>query len=324
MKGRPLTLAGLGVGIPPRIVTNHELAGTLDTSDEWIQARTGIKSRRILDENLATSDLAISAGREAISQSGFDPETIDLVLVATLTPDRFMPATACRVAHELGCHKAGAMDLNIACSGFLYSIITGAAQLASGNVRRVLCVGGDTLSRITNWQDRRTAVLFGDAAGAAVLTTEGGGELLGWDFGADGAGSASLQIKAGPGCPSPVAIDYKLEMDGQAVFRFATATMARSSERALAMAGLTLQDVDVIVPHQANRRILEMAAKRWKLDLGRFVLNLDRYGNTSAGSVPVALCEAERSGRIAPGNLVLLTGFGGGLSWASVVLRWPN
>ncbi len=321
---RPLTLAGLGAGVPSRVVTNHDLADSLDTSDEWIRARTGIVTRHILEEGKATSDLGIKAGREALAQSKFDPESIDLVLVATLTPDTFMPATACRVAHALGCHRAGALDINIACSGFLYGLITSAAQIGSGNVRRVLCIGGDTLSRVVNWQDRRTAVLFGDAAGAVVVTNEGTGQLLGWDFGSNGAGSAPLQIKAGPGRPSSVATDYKVEMDGQAVFRFATTAMARSSEQALAMAGLTLRDVDVIVPHQANRRILEMAAKRWKLDLGRFVLNLDRYGNTSAGSVPVALWEAHQSGRIQPGALVLLTGFGGGLSWASVVLRWPS
>ena len=320
----PLSLLGLGAGVPSRVVTNHDLAESLDTSDEWIQARTGIVTRHILDEGQALSDLGIAAGREALEQSGFEPETIDLVLLSTLTPDTFMPATACRVAQALGCVKAGALDLNIACSGFLYGLITSAAQITSGNARRVLCVGGDTLSRVVNWQDRRTAVLFGDAAGAAVLSSEGDGQLLGWDFGADGTGASALKVKAGPGCPSDVANDYKVEMDGQAVFRFATAAMAKSSERALAMAGLTLQDVDVIIPHQANRRILEMAAKRWKLDLGRFALNLDRYGNTSAGSVPVALYEAHRAGRIAPGSLVLLTGFGGGLSWASVVLRWPS
>lgn len=324
MKPRPLTLAGLGAGVPSRVVTNHDLAESLDTSDEWIQARTGIVTRHILEEGKATSDLGIKAGREALAQAKFEPESIDLVMVATLTPDTFMPATACRVAHALGCYRAGALDINIACSGFLYGLITSAAQIGSGNVRRVLCIGGDTLSRVVNWQDRRTAVLFGDAAGAAVVTNEGTGQLLGWDFGSNGAGSAPLQIKAGPGCPSTAATDYKVEMDGQAVFRFATTAMARSSERALAMAGLTLRDVDVIIPHQANRRILEMAAKRWKLDLDRFVLNLDRYGNTSAGSVPVALWEAHQSGRIPPGGLVLLTGFGGGLSWASVVLRWPT
>lgn len=320
----PLTFAGLGAGIPARVVSNEELAGSIETSDEWIRARTGIVTRRILEEGKAMSDLGIEAGQGALERSGFDPESIDLVLVATMTPDTFMPATACRVAHALGCHKAGALDINIACSGFLYGVITSAAQIGSGRARRVLCIGGDTVSRITNWQDRRTAVLFGDAAGAAVLTNEGDGQLLGWDYGADGSGYESLCIKAGPGIPSTESRDYKVEMDGQAVFRFATSAMAKSSERALAKAGLTLADVDLIVPHQANRRILEMAAKRWGLDLGRFVLNLDRYGNTSAGSIPLALWEAQQEGRLPPGGLVLLTGFGGGLSWASVVLRWTT
>lgn len=324
MNAFPFTFAGLGAGIPSRVVTNDELAGRLDTSDEWVRARTGIVERRILEDDKAMSDLGIMAGRTALERSGFAPDTIDLVIVSTVTPDTFMPATACRVANALGCHQAGALDINIACSGFLYGVITSAAQLGSGQARRVLCIGGDTLSRITNWDDRRTAVLFGDAAGAAVLTSEGDGQLLGWDFGADGASSNSLFVEAGPGRPSNVAADYKIQMDGQAVFRFATSAMAKSSERALAMAGLTLADVDVIVPHQANRRILEMAAKRWGLDLNRFVLNLDRYGNTSAGSIPLALWEANESGRIPPGGLVLLTGFGGGLSWGSVVVRWPS
>ncbi len=324
MTAFPLTFAGLGAGIPSRAVTNDELATRLDTSDEWVRARTGIVERRILEDDKAMSDLGIMAGKGALESSGFDPESIDLVIVSTCTPDTFMPATACRVANALGCSKAGALDINIACSGFLYGVITSAAQLGSGQAKRVLCIGGDTLSRITNWDDRRTAVLFGDAAGAAVLTSEGEGRLLGWDFGADGAASGSLSIKAGPGKPSKVASDYKVEMDGQAVFRFATSAMAKSSERALAMAGLTLADVDLIVPHQANRRILEMAAKRWGLDLKRFVLNLDRYGNTSAGSIPLALWEAQQEGRIPAGGLVLLTGFGGGLSWGSVVLRWAG
>lgn len=324
MTAFPLTFAGLGAGVPSRAVTNDELATRLETSDEWVRARTGIVERRILEEDKAMSDLGILAGRGALERSGFAPDSIDLVIVSTCTPDTFMPATACRVANALGCSNAGALDINIACSGFLYGVITSAAQLGSGHAKRVLCIGGDTLSRITNWDDRRTAVLFGDAAGAAVLTSQGDGQLLGWDFGADGAAAGSLSIKAGPGKPSKVAADYKVEMDGQAVFRFATSAMAKSSERALAMAGLTLADVDLIVPHQANRRILEMAAKRWGLDLGRFVLNLDRYGNTSAGSIPLALWEAQEAGRIPPGGLVLLTGFGGGLSWGSVVLRWAG
>lgn len=324
MTSLPLTFAGLGAGIPTQVVSNEQLAVGMDTSDEWIRTRTGIVTRHILEDGLAMSDLGIQAGRDALDCSGFDPASIDLVLVATMTPDTFMPATACRVSHALGCSNAGALDINIACSGFLYGVITSAAQIASGRAHRVLCVGGDTVSRITNWQDRRTAVLFGDAAGAAVLTGEGDGQLLGWDYGTDGSAAEALRIQAGPGLPSQEANDYKVEMDGQAVFRFATSAMAKSSERALAMAGLTLADVDLIVPHQANRRILEMAAKRWGLDLKRFVLNLDRYGNTSAGSIPLALWEAHQEGRIRPGSLVLLTGFGGGLSWASVVLRWSS
>ncbi len=319
-----LSVVGLGAGVPERIVDNVELASQMDTSDEWIRARTGISTRRIQADDKALSDLGILAGRQALEMSGFEPESIDLVLVATMTPDTFMPATSCRIANALGCRRAGTFDLNIACSGFIYGLLTVAAQLGSSRIRRALCIGGDTLSRITNWQDRRTAVLFGDAAGAVVVTSEGDGMLLGWDYGADGRSFSSLVIKAGPSAPSSQEVDYKVEMDGKAVFRFAAATMVESSERALKMAGLTIADVDVIVPHQANQRILESAAKRWGISIEKFVLNLDRFGNTSAGSVPLALSEAVAGGRVPPGGVVLLSAFGGGLSWAAAVLRWPS
>lgn len=322
MTALPLTILGLGAGVPTQKVTNDDLSARMDTSDEWIRERTGILSRYILPGDKATSHLAIEAGEQALLEAGLSADIIDLVLVATMTPDTFMPATACRVAHALGCHQAGALDLNVACSGFLYGLITSAAQLASHRARHILCIGGDTVSRLTDWNDRRTAVLFGDAAGAAILSGDGNGELLGWDFGADGNSAASLSIKAGPGLPSDDPIDYKVSMDGKAVFRFAAAAFVASSERALTMAGVGLEQVDVIVPHQANRRILEIAAKRWGLDPRRLVVNLDRYGNTSAGSVPLALLEAHRDGRIRPGNIILLSAFGGGLSWASAVLRW--
>lgn len=324
MKSLPLTFKGLGGSIPRNVVTNHDLAKSIDTSDQWIKERTGISTRYVLEEGKSISDLATEAGRQAIAEANIPSEDIDLILVATMTPDTFMPATACRVANALGCSKAGAFDLNIACSGFIYGLLTSVSQLASLEAKNILCIGGDTVSRITNWSDRRTAVLFGDAAGAAVLSSEGNGQLLGWNFGANGAAASALCIKAGPGIPSDNIDDYKVSMDGKAVFRFASSILTTSSEQALKMAGVTLQDVDLIVPHQANRRIIEMAAKRWKIGLDRFFMNLDRYGNTSAGSIPIALLEADRAKKIKPGSLILLSGFGGGLSWASVVLRWAS
>lgn len=320
----PLTLAGLGAGLPSRCVGNDELAQSIDTSDEWIKARTGISTRYIQTDDKAMSHLAIEAGKQALDKAQIKPNTIDLVVVATMTPDTYMPATACKVAHALGCTQAGAVDINIACSGFLYALLTSAAQLQSGHAKRILCIGGDTLSRITNWADRRTAVLFGDACGAAVLTLEGDGELLGWDYGADGSQGPALAIAAGPGIPSQSAEDYKVTMDGRAVFRFATQTLVKTSERALEMAGIDITDIDLIVPHQANKRILDAAAKKWNIPIEKFMINLDRFGNSSAGSIPLALFEAVENGRIPGGGHVLLCGFGGGLSWASLVLKWTN
>lgn len=320
----PLSVLGLGAGLPTNEVTNEQLSEKLDTSDDWIRARTGILSRRIQPDLLGVTDLGIRAGRQALERSGLDPLQVDLVVMATLTPDHFMPATACRITAALGCDRAGAFDLNVACSGFLYAVLTSAAQLKAKNVKTVLCIGGDTVSRITNWEDRRTAVLFGDGAGAAVLTGEGDGCLLGWDYGVQGELAESLSIAAGPSRPSHCAADYKVRMDGRAVFRFATGVLVESSERALKRAQIDISEVDLIVPHQANQRILEGAAKRWGISLDRFVINVDRFGNTSAGSVPIALEEAYCKNRIKPGSLVLLSGFGGGLSWGSLVLRWKS
>lgn len=305
------------------MVRNEDLARRMDTSDEWIQTRTGIRTRHIQAEGMAVSHLAVEAAQKALDAAGVAPESIGLVLMATMTPDTYMPATACRVANALGCRQAGALDINIACSGFLYGLLTAAGQLHSGRTKRALVIGGDTLSHITNWEDRRSAVLFGDSAGAAVVTSEADGQLLGWDYGAQG-NSEALVIRAGPSLPSDQPSDYKVFMDGKAVFRFATQTLVDTALRTLERANLKLDDIDLVIPHQANRRILESAAKKLGLPLEKFVINLDRYGNTSAGSIPLALAEAYKAGRIKPGNNVLLVGFGGGLSWGSLLLRWPS
>lgn len=324
MRPIPLTFAGLGLGLPEREVSNQELAQGLDTSDEWISERTGIKVRRILESDKALSDLAVPAGREALRQSGLTPEQIGMVIVATVTPDTFMPATACRVASALQCHSAGAFDLNIACSGFLYGLLTAVSQMESQSIENVLLVGGDTLSRIVNWEDRRTAVLFGDSAGAAVLTRQGPGRLLGFDYGAEGRSADALMIKAGPSSPSTDHTDYKVTMDGRAVFRFAATILVESARRTLAQASVRVDEIDLIIPHQANLRILEAAAKKLEVSMDKIFVNLDRYGNTSAGSIPVALTEAYRAGLIKEGSKVLMAGFGGGLSWATVLLQWSG
>lgn len=318
----PVTVAGMGLGLPTRVVTNEDLSHTLDTGDDWIRARTGIRERRIQDPDKALSDLAIEAARGALKSSGVAPEEIGLVIVATCTPDTFMPATACRVAAALGCREAGAFDLNIACSGFLYGFLTAVTQMQSQGTENVLLVGGDTISRIIDWQDRRTAVLFGDSAGACVLKRSGPGQMLGYDYGAEGSSGKSLAIAAGPSAPSTQARDYKVTMDGKPVFRFAANILVESSLRSLEKAGMSIEEVDLIIPHQANLRIIESAAKRWKSPLDKFFINLDKYGNTSAGSIPVALAEALAEGRLQAGSIVLLAGFGGGLSWGSVLLRW--
>ena len=239
----PVSIAGLGLGLPDKIVTNSDLAQSLDTTDEWITARTGIRERRILDASEALSTLAIRAGQEALNISGVSPEDVGLVVVATCTPDTFMPATACRVAAAVGCHHAGAFDLNIACSGFLYGLLTSISQMESQGIENVLLVGGDTLSRIINWKDRRTAVLFGDSAGAVVLRRAGNGVLLGYDYGAEGASGKALAIAAGPSCPSTKPEDYKVTMDGRSVFRFAANILVESSRRSLKMAELSIEAV---------------------------------------------------------------------------------
>ncbi|MGI6376653.1 MAG: beta-ketoacyl-ACP synthase III [Anaerolineae bacterium] len=321
-------MAGWGKCVPEKVVTNDDLAAVLDTSDAWIVERTGIRQRHIAADGQATASLALGAARAALERADADPRDLDLIIVATMTPDHPMPAAACQVQNALGAARAGAFDLNAGCSGFVYALAMGQAAIEAGSYRSVLVIGADTMSAVVNWQDRATAVLFGDGAGAVLLraTDEEHGVLASL-LGADGAGDELLMIPAGGSAqrasPETVAAGlHTLQMNGRQVYRFAARVLPEAAEAVARDAGLSLDDVDWIIPHQANARIIEAAAQRLQMPLERFVINVDAYGNTSAASVPIALCEAADDGRLQPGQHVVLVGFGAGLTWAAAAVRW--
>jgi 3-oxoacyl-[acyl-carrier-protein] synthase-3 len=313
---------------PERVVTNDDLSHVLDTSDQWIRERTGIERRHWAGAGQATADMAIAAAREALSAADADPHEIGLVLVATMTPDYPAPSTACLVQNALGAIHAGALDVNAGCSGFVYALSVANSAIVAGEQDMVLVIGAETMTSMVDMQDRSTAVLFGDGAGALLLRATGGpaGVLATW-LGADGSGGDMLMVAAG-GSALPASTDtvanrlHYLNMEGNQVFRFATRILPRAIEQVVSRAGLALEDVDWIIPHQANTRIIEAAAKRLGVDASRFYLNLQEYGNTSAASIPLALCEAVRNGSIQPGQNLVLVGFGAGLTWASAMLKW--
>jgi 3-oxoacyl-[acyl-carrier-protein] synthase-3 len=310
MTPRGFVVRGWGTAVPDKVVTNDDLSVRLDTSDEWISERTGIRERRW---GGTTSSLAIEAGRRALEHAGLQPTDIDLVLLATTTPDAIVPGTACTVQDALGI-PAGAFDLNAACSGFVYGLVTAAGLMAVG-VNRVLLIGADTLSSITDLDDRTMAVLVGDGAGALVLeAVEAPGALLSWNMGADGSLRHLLYCDHG---------GY-LFMDGKEVFRRAVRLVVESAERAVADAGLTLDDITLLVPHQANLRIIQAAAQRLGLGEDRLAVVIERYGNTSSASIPLALVDAIDHDRVHPGDHLVLSGFGGGMTWASAVVRWEG
>ncbi|CAN5745694.1 ketoacyl-ACP synthase III [soil metagenome] len=301
-------VTGWGVALPETAVTNADLEARLDTSDRWITERTGIRERRI---GGTTGELATAAARQALVAADAAPASVELLILATSTPDQQMPATASVVQDALGL-QCGAFDVNAACSGFVYALVAGAGMTSMG-ARRVLVVGADVMSRLTDQQDRSTAVLFGDGAGAVVLdAVDGPGQILGWNLGSDGSLRHLLQADIG---------GY-IRMEGKEVFRRAVRVMVESTEAALARAGLTTADVDLLVPHQANTRIISAACERLGIPMERTVSVLDRTGNTSAASIPLALGHAASTGRLTKGDIVLLVGFGAGMTWASVVLRW--
>jgi len=325
---RSASILSTGAYLPSRVLTNAELEKMVDTTDEWILSRTGIRERRIAAEDEFTSDMGARAAEQAIQQAGIDPKTIDLIIVATCTPDTAFPSTACHIQNKIGATRAAAFDVGAACSGFLYALVTAEQFVASGAYDTVLVVGAEKLSSIVNWQDRNTCVLFGDGAGAVILQHRPGARgLLAFDLGADGAQTEILSVPAG-GCRIPITpavLDQRLQylqMAGKEVFKYAVNAMNRSAEDTLEKAGVKAGQLRWVIPHQANQRIVDAVAQRLKIPLEHFIVNLDRFGNTSAACMPICLHEASMAGKLERGDLLLMVAFGGGLTWASTVLEW--
>ena len=327
--GLAVGITGLGAYVPERVLTNADLEAMVETSDEWIVTRTGIRERHIAEPEQAASDLALPAAREALEQAGVSAEDLDLVIVATATPDMLFPATAAIVADTLGARQAAAYDLLAGCTGFVYALSQAYGQVATGLSKKALVVGSEVLSRITNWQDRSTCILFGDGAGAAVVEPTGDGGIAGFELGADGSGGPDLCVPAGGSRQpiSPDALEDELQfirMNGAEVFRFATRVMVSSAEELLSVCGATIDDVDLYVPHQANKRIVDYAVKNLGLDPEKVLMNIDRYGNTSSASIPICLAEAQADGRLGEGTRVLMSAVGAGLTWGSVYMTWTT
>ncbi|WEK56232.1 MAG: ketoacyl-ACP synthase III [Candidatus Cohnella colombiensis] len=321
-------IIGTGKYAPERRLTNQQLESMVETNDEWIVSRTGIRERRIAAPEQATSDLAYEASVRALEAAGITADQLDLIIVATITPDMLFPSTACILQEKLGAKKAAAFDLSAACSGFIYSLASATAFMKMGMYRRVLVVGAETLSRITDYTDRNTCILFGDGAGAVVLgeVAEGRG-FKSFELGADGAGGELLRLCGGgsrmPATEQSIADRrHFIEMNGRDVFKFAVRVMGSAADEALAKAGISKEDIDLLIPHQANIRIIQSAIERLNLPQEKCMINVDRYGNMSAASIPMALAEAVEEGRVKEGDTLVLVGFGGGLTWGASVLTW--
>jgi len=321
--GTPVSITGLGCHVPERVLTNAEVAQVVETSDEWIIERTGIRERRMASKEEALSDVALPACRDALAQAGIEGKNVDLLIVATVTPDMMFPSTGAILADKLGAVDAAAYDLSAGCTGFMYALAQAYGMLAGGLAKRALVVGGDLLSRILDWEDRSTLILFGDGAGAVVLEAAPEQGFLGFELGADGAGGANLWL---PGSGSRLFDDpdQYVKMNGREVYKFATRILVQSAQDLLERCGVAIEEVDVYVPHQANIRIIDHATKKLGVPSERVVINVDRYGNTSSGSIPLALADAATAGRLEPGKLVLMTGMGAGLTWGSALLRWTE
>ena len=304
-------------------MTNDELAQIVETSDEWIFERTGIRERRIAAEDEALTDIALPAAKAALADAAVDAADIDLLICATVTPDMMFPTSSAMLADELGMPKAAAYDLLAGCTGFVYAIAQAYAMLASGLSRRALVVGGDVLSKILDWEDRSTLVLFGDGAGAVVMEPVDRGGFLGFELGADGGGGENLWYP-GSGSRTFENPEVLLKMNGREVFKFATRIMVYSAQQLLPECGKTVDDIDVYIPHQANKRIIDYAVAKLGIPSEKTVVNVDRYGNTSSGSIPLALADARADGRLRDGALVLMTGMGAGLTWGSALIEWTN
>lgn len=306
-------IIGLGRYIPEKVLTNRDLEKMVETSDEWIRTRTGIEERRIASDDVNTSHMALAAAKKALADADVAAEDIDMILVATVTPDQAFPTVACMIQEQLGVHKACAMDISAACAGFMYGLVTGKQFIESGTYKHVLVVGVEKLSRITDWDDRNTAVLFGDGAGAAVLGTVSEGKgILSFELGADGRGGKHLYLDEK---------DHTI-MNGREVFKFAVRQMGESSVNVIEKAGLSKEDVDFLIPHQANIRIMEAARERLELPVEKMSKTVHKYGNTSAASIPISLCEEIEAGKIHDGDVIVMVGFGGGLTWGAIAMRW--
>jgi 3-oxoacyl-[acyl-carrier-protein] synthase-3 len=334
---RRATITGLGLYAPERVLTNRELETIVDTTDQWIVERTGIRERRIASPDQATSDLAVPAALEALRVANLSPSDLDLIIVATCTGDMgSFPATAAIVQECLGAKKAAAFDVAAVCSGFVYALDVAAQYVETGRYSRILVIGAEVMSRILDWTDRNTCVLFGDGAGAVIVQAAEGAEaessdegILGSILGTDGSGVCLLNVPAGgtrnPLTPALIEQHQQyMTMDGKAVYRFAIEIMGESALQALESVGLTAGEVDLFIPHQANIRIITAAARRLDLSMDKVFVNVDRYGNTSAASVPLAMVEAWKAGRIKPGSIIVTVGFGAGLTWGANVIRWGN
>ena len=322
-----ISITGFGTHVPEHVMTNDDIAKLVDTSDEWIMERTGIRERRVAAPEEALSDLCIPAARQALDHAGVQAKDIDLLIVATITPDMFFPSTGAILADALEMPDAAAYDLSAGCTGFMYAVAQAYGMIAGGLADRALVVGGDVLSKIVDWHDRSTCVLFGDGAGAVVVEHVPQGGFLGFELGAEGSGGVHLYLPAG-GSREPMtaealaAGDQFVRMNGREVFKFATRVLVSSANDILEECGRTIDDVDVYIPHQANVRIIDHAAKKLGIDHDRVVINVDRYGNTSSGSIPLAIADAAEDGRLKPGELVLMTGMGAGLTWGSALMEW--
>ena len=321
-------LRGIGSYVPEKILDNKELSLKVETSDDWIRTRTGIRERRIASSDQPTSELALNAARKAIEAAQIQTDQIDLVIVATITPDMAFPSTACTLQHKLGFGKVACFDLEAACSGFLYSLDVADGMLASGRYKCALVIGAEKMSSILDWEDRTTCVLFGDGAGAAIIMTEGDGpNLVGFRSGADGSNPSLLHQPAG-GSKQPASIasienrEHFLKMNGKEIFKSAVRVMEKATRELLKANGLETQEVDHVIPHQANVRIVESMAQRLEIPLEKFFCNLDRHGNTSAASIPIAFDEACNRGIFRKGEIGVLVAFGAGLTWSATLVRF--
>ena len=330
MRGSNAGILGTGFYVPEKILTNFDLEKMVDTNDAWIVERTGIRARHIAPKDVPVSELAYQAALKALADAKTEPDELDLIIVATLTSDCIVPSTACILQDRLGAHHAAAFDLVAACSGFVYASTVAAQFIESGVYKKVLVIGAETLSKYVDWEDRNTCVLFGDGAGAAVYgPVDPGYGILSFDLGSDGSGADFLGIPSS-GSKYPVDEEMiakkmnRIHMNGKEVFKFAVRVLGATVQRSLADAGLKKGDIDWLVPHQANTRIIESAAKRLAMPLEKVIINIEKYGNVSAASIPIALAEAAGAGRFKRGDIVALDGFGAGLTWASCILRWAK